>query len=194
MINCQQVITPYAELEKHAEAMTRFIIQHGRRPVNIEDFRLMLGKEYRPTCWYKNECGDNVTDTDYGYKDVRALESEELTNMLVAKRMCSSCPLKKHCMAAGLFTAKRTRKSKNKPSLPGSEDAGQAVYVNEFCIYGGLTPGERAIIYHMIIYTLDVLDGVIEMNSNTQYHDFYTTSSRLGGKKRNRHATTADSM
>lgn len=181
MLNSQQVVTPYQELEQRAVELVEFAHKYGREPVVIEDYRRLLGDDYEPPCWYMNKRGDNITDTDYNYRDVRALEPQETKNMIAAKQMCASCPLKKYCLAAGMFACKSTRKSKNRPSLPGTDNHGLSVYLNEFCIYGGYTPGERAIMYSMIVYILDVLDGNIQANGTTDSHTRYTTSSRTLG-------------
>lgn len=154
MLASQQVVASYEELEENAVDMARFIDESGRVPLSIEPFRQSYDRNFQPECWYANEMGNNVTDTDYSSKDTRVLTDDEKDNMHLAKSMCARCPLKRECLAVGLATAKDTRrKSKNKPPIPGTENS-RPVYLNEFCIYGGYTPGERLIMYNIIVYLL----------------------------------------
>lgn len=155
ILSSQQVTASYEELAEAAIEMALFIDRTGRVPLNIEEFRVAYDRNFQPDCWYSNLAGDNITDTDYSSRDSRVLTDKEKDDLSKSKTMCAGCPLKRECLAVGLATAKDTRrKSKNKPPIPGTEESGQPVYMNEFCIYGGYSPGERLIMYNMIVYML----------------------------------------
>lgn len=158
MLSCQQVVVDYEVLEKEAVQMAEFIDSTGRVPLRIEEFREKYDPKFQPECWYAHSVGENVTDTEYSSKDTKSLEEIEIENMSIAKEMCERCPLKQSCLAVGLASRKNTRRSKNEKSIPGTEESGRAITLNDFCIYGGYTPGERRIMYNIVCYILEEKD------------------------------------
>ena len=168
MLSSRQVTSTIEEIEKQAYKMAEFIDSTGRVPLSIEYFRRRYDSGFQPDCWYLNNDNNNITDTEYSSRDVKNIEGTDIDNIHRSKIMCSQCPLQQSCLAVGLASKKNTRRSKNEKAIPQTEEKGQAVILNDFCIYGGFTPGERRIMYNIVCYILEQKDlGVWQQDKNS---------------------------
>ena len=90
-------------------------------------------------------------------KQVGYMDPETANKVINTKLHCNQCPLKKECLAISLSGIQITRISRSErtlPRRPGDYET-PILVMDDFLIFGGLTPQERRIVFY---YVCDILE------------------------------------
>lgn len=149
------IMTSKYTLKDIAVEIAQFIESQDRQPMHFEQFASQFNPKFIPDCDY--ETGSVEIDTGSHSKQVGYMDPETANKVINTKLHCNQCPLKKECLAISLSGIQITRISRSErtlPRRPGDYET-PILVMDDFLIFGGLTPQERRIVFY---YVCDILE------------------------------------
>lgn len=159
------IISPINELEEAADEAIKIIEKNNRKTISFNKYISENDIDYIPECVAND---DMTLDTHTGSKQTGKLTYDIYKGVLETKKICSDCPLRKHCLAVSMTEPRRTRTSKNEKSIPGTDHTSPLI-MSEYMMFGGYTPQERKIIYDIICEKLEEKDYNKQNYYNYEY-------------------------
>lgn len=149
------IMTGRDKLEELAREIAFFIESHDRQPMHFEQFASQFDPHFVPDCDY-NE-GSIEIDTGSHSKQKGHMDIDTANKTIDAKLHCAECPLKKECLAISLTGIQITRVSRSERVLPRRPDDFETpiLVMDDFLIFGGLTPQERRIVFYEVCEILE---------------------------------------
>ena len=138
-----------------AYEVAEIIEEHDRKPLSFDIFIKEYDPDFIPDCNYHTA----VVNIDPGVhsRQVGLLEENDARDVADCKIHCAECPLSTQCLAVSMTGIQITRPSKSErtlPPKPGDTETPSLV-MDDFLIFGGLTPIERRVVFN---YVCDILE------------------------------------
>lgn len=157
------LMTDRESLRKIAEDVARFIESQDRQPMYFDQFASQFDPHFVPDCDYES----NIIEIDTGSHSKQAghMDVDTANKVIETKLHCAECPLRRECLAISLTGIQITRVSRSErvlPRRPGDTDT-PILVMDDFLIFGGLTPQERRIVFY------DVCDILEENNKQFEW-------------------------
>lgn len=149
------VMTDKEDLREIAEDVAQFIESQERQPMYFDQFASQYDPRFVPDCDYEN--GALEIDTGSHSKQAGHMDVDTANKVIETKLHCAECPLKKECLAISLTGIQITRVSRSErvlPHRPGDFET-PILVMDDFLIFGGLTPQERRIVFHEVCDILE---------------------------------------
>lgn len=152
------LMTDGKDLHEVAKDVAAFIESQDRQPMYFDQFASQFDPHFVPDCDFDS----NIIDIDTGSHSKQAghMDVDTANKVIETKLHCAECPLQRECLAISLTGIQITRISRSErvlPRRPGDVDT-PILVMDDFLIFGGLTPQERRIVFH------DVCDILEENN------------------------------
>lgn len=149
------IMTDKDTLKNIAVEVAQFIESQDRQPMHFEQFASQFDPHFVPDCDY--DTGDIEIDTGSHSKQAGHMDIDMANKVIDTKLHCAECPLKKECLAISLSGIQITRISRSERVLPRRPDDFETpiLVMDDFLIFGGLTPQERRIVFY---YVCDILE------------------------------------
>ena len=149
------IMTDRSQLSELAKEIAFFIEAQDRQPMYFEQFASQFNPRFVPDCdWEK---GSIDIDTGSHSKQAGHMDIDTANKTIEAKLHCAECPLKKECLAISLSGIQITRISRSErvlPRRPGDYET-PILVMDDFLIFGGLTPQERRIVFYEVCDILE---------------------------------------
>lgn len=149
------IMTPRETLKDIAEDVAQIIEENDRQSLYFEKFASQFNPHFVPDCDY--ESSHLVIDTGSHSKQAGHMDVDTANKVIDTKLHCNECPLKRECLAISMTSVQITRASRSDrvlPRRPGDMETPTLV-MDDFLIFGGLTPQERKIVFN---YVCDILE------------------------------------
>lgn len=146
-------------LEDISYKVAQIIEDNDRKPLNFDMFLKEYDPDFIPDCDYYTSTVN--IDPDVHSRQVGHLLEEEAQGVIDCKIHCAECPLSTQCLAISMTGIQITRPSKTERTIPpkNGDTETPSLVMDDFLIFGGLTPQERRIVFDKVCDILEEKDN-----------------------------------
>lgn len=150
------IMTSDEELSRIAKEVAIIIEDNDRSSLSFDDFLLVFDASFVPDCDINHDAS-LLIDTGTYSKQAGNMTVDMLNEVVNTKLHCQECPLKRECLAVSMTGVQNTRMSRTERTLPKrpGDTTSQTLVMDDFLIFGGLTPQERRRVYHKVCDILE---------------------------------------
>lgn len=157
------------QLYDTAVEIAALIEDYHRTPLTFEEFIKEMPTKFIPDCDYYK--GTLLIDTGTYSKQSGNMPADIANEVINTKLHCTECPLVNQCLAISMTGIQITRVSRTERTLPKypGDTTSPTLVMDDFLIFGGLTPQERRIVFHHVCDILEENNMLLE-ESGYVYH------------------------